>query len=401
MRKILSLLIILALALTPVLALAEGVSLTMGSWRVDDSVMVEALLAQYKETTGVEIVFQPNPSAQYNSVLRTQLDAGIGPDLLYARSYFTGRDLYENGFLMDVSDIPGLKENFVASSLEPWQNTDGTYFAVPFAAVSQVVYYNIDIFAENGLEIPQTWDEFIAVCDALQAAGITPLGNGLASNWDILECVFLGMLPNYVGGADSRALYESGEKKLNDEAFVQAYTDFQQLSKYFPDGFEALGNDDGVMMLALGQCAMVIDGSWSSVTQDEYGLNWSSFAFPVPAGHEAALCFHPDMGIAGNTKTEHPEEVKAFLAWLATPEGAQITADYLPTGFFPMINAPITFKNERVTDMLSLNEGRITDARFIWPNLMNLYDPMVEQLNKLARGETTPQEAADAIAVLQ
>jgi raffinose/stachyose/melibiose transport system substrate-binding protein len=329
-----------------------------------------------------------------------QLDAGTGPDLLYARSYETGRELYSAGFLQDVSDVPGVKENFVASSLEPWQNADGTLFAVPFAAVSQVIYYNKDIFAENNLEVPATWDEFIAVCDALKAAGVTPIGNGLASNWDILECVFLGMLPNYVGGAEERAKYESGEKKLNDEAFLQAYTDFTALTAYLPEGYASIGNDDGIMEFALGRTAMVIDGSWSCGTLDEYGVNWGSMAFPVPASGSAAVCFHPDMAIAGNAATAYPEEVKAFLAWIATPEGAQVAADYLPAGFFPMINAPITFKNERMTDILSLNEGKITDARFIWPSLMALYDPMLEQLNALTRGETTPQAAADAVAAL-
>ena len=124
-------------------------------------------------------------------------------------------------------------------------------------------------------------------------------------------------------------------------------------------------------------------------------------AFPAPAGNTPGVCFHPDMGITGNNATKHPEEVKAFLAWLATPEGAQITADYLPAGFFPMINAPITFQNERVTDILALNQGKTLDARFIWPKMMDYYTPMVEQLNAICRGETTPQAAADALAALQ
>ena len=105
--------------------------------------------------------------------------------------------------------------------------------------------------------------------------------------------------------------------------------------------------------------------------------------------------------ITGNTATKHPEEVKAFLAWLATPEGAQTTADYLPAGFFPMINAPITFQNERVTDILALNQGKTLDARFIWPKMMDYYTPMVEQLNAICRGETTPAAAADVLAALQ
>ena len=402
MKRILALVLVSMLALLPVLSLADSVQLTMGSWRNDDAVQVEQLLAKYRELTGVEIIFQPTVSPQYNAVLRTWLDAGTGPDLMYARSYATGRELYEAGFLMDCTDIPGVLENFIPSSREPWETLDGRMFAVPFAAVSQVVYYNKDIFAEQGIDtLPATWDEFVAVCDKLVEAGITPLSNGLAADWDILECVFLGMLPNYVGGAEERALYEAGEKKLNDDRFVQAYTDFATLAKYLPEGFESISNDDAVMIFATGRSAMFMNGSWSCADYDDFGTNWGAMAFPVPEGGFKALCFHPDMAIAGNAATEHPEEVKAFLAWIATPEGAQITADYLPAGFFPMINAPITFKNEGANEILSLNEGRITDARFIWPQMVDLYVPMLEQLNALARGETTPQEAADAVAALR
>ena len=400
MKKMLLLLLVVLMAAMPLAASAEAVSLTMASWRNDDAVKVQQLLDVYKEKTGVEIIFQPTQSSQYNSVLRLQLDAGTGADLMYARSYETGRELYDAGFLMDCSDIPGVKENFTESSLDPWRTTDGKMFAVPFAAVSQVIYYNKTLFEQAGCTVPTTWEEFLTVCQKLKDAGITPLANGLASEWDILECVFLGMLPNYVGGIEERAKYESGEKAMNDADMVAAYAAVQALAPYLPEGYASISNDDANMVFATEQSAMLMDGSWSCGNFDEYGLSWGVFAFPAPEGKTPALCFHPDMAITGNTKTQHPEEVKAFLAWIASPEGAQITADYLPAGFFPMINAPITFQNEHVNEILSLNAGRVTDARFIWPKMMSLYTPMLEQLNALVRGETQPQAAADAIAAI-
>lgn len=399
MKKFVLLLLVAMMVLTPVFASAEGVSLTMGSWRPDDADQVQVLLDKYKELTGVEIVYQPTQSSQYNATLRMQLDAGTAQDLFYSRSYETGKELFNAGFSMDCTDIPGLTENFAASSLEPWQNDDGKMFAVPFAAVSQVVYYNKTMFAENNIAIPNTLEEFLAVCETLKAAGITPLANGIASEWDILECVFLGMLPNYVGGAEERAKYESGEKKMNDEAFVAAFTDFAKLAPYLPEGFASVGNDEGPVQIGLSQAAMFIDGSWTCGTFAEYGVDVGAFAFPAPEGMTTRMCFHPDMAITGNTATEHPEEVTAFLTWLATPEGAQIAADSLPAGFFPMINSSITLKDEFCNEILSLNEGKELDARFVWPKLMDLYTPILEQLNSLCRGETTPEAAADAVAV--
>ncbi len=399
MKKLCSLLLVVLLAVLPLIASAEA-KLTMGSWRPDDTAQMNNLLALYKEKTGVEIEFQPINPADYNTALRTQLDGGIGPDLMYARAYAFGRDLSAAGFFYNCTDIPGLKENFSASSLEPWQNADGTMFAVPFAAVSHVVYYNKDLFAANKLEIPTTWEDFIKVCDTLKAAGVTPLANGIADNWDILEVCFLSMLPNYVGGAAERAKYESGEKKLNDEAFLAAYTDFASLAQYLDPGFSALTYNDSQVMFGSGRAAMFMDGSWSCGTYGDVGFEWGVFAVPARAGSETRLCFHPDMAITMNNATKSPEEAKAFLAWLCSPEGAAEASKVLPAGFFPMINATITIEEPHANEILALNQGKDTDARFVWPVFSELYKPMLEELNKLLKGETTPQAAADAVNTL-
>ncbi|MEG2037079.1 MAG: extracellular solute-binding protein, partial [Ruthenibacterium sp.] len=104
---------------------AEPVELTLGSWRTDDVAQMEKLLAAYKEVApNVTITFQPTNPPDYNATLRLQLDGGTGPDLMYARSYATGEELFDTGYFADCSDIPGLKDNFVASSLAPWQTKD-------------------------------------------------------------------------------------------------------------------------------------------------------------------------------------------------------------------------------------------------------------------------------------
>jgi len=69
---------------------------------------------------------------------------------------------------------------------------DGKLYAMPFCAFPGVVVYNKSLFRKAGLDpdaFPKTWDDFVATCEKLKAAGITPLafGNkgGLAN-----ECIF-------------------------------------------------------------------------------------------------------------------------------------------------------------------------------------------------------------------
>jgi raffinose/stachyose/melibiose transport system substrate-binding protein len=374
------------------------VTLVMGSWRADDAAQMNNLLAEYKKLKpNVTIQFRPTNPPDYNATLRLQLDGGTGPDLMYARSYAPGQELFHAGYFADCSDIPGVKQNFSAANLAPWQMPDGTIFAVPFAAVSHAVYYNKTIFQKESLSVPQTWEDFLALCGTLAAKGYTPLANGVADEWDILEVFYLGMLPNFVGGGSERAAYESGAKKLNDAGFIASFKAMADVAKYLPKGFESVTYNDSQALFNTQQAAMFMDGSWTAGVYANVSFEWGIFAMPAPQGRPTLITFHPDMAITYNKATKHPQECQEFLAWLASPEGAVAASKALPVGFFPMINAHITLADPHANEFLALNNGRDTDARFVWPRFLDIYAPMNQAVIKVLKGEQTPQQAANDI----
>jgi raffinose/stachyose/melibiose transport system substrate-binding protein len=376
---------------------SNKIELTMGSWRADDVTQMNELLNAYKEVApNVSIDFKPTNPSDYNTTLRLQLDSATGPDLMYARSYKTGQELFESGYFADCSNIEGLK-NFTDSNKAPWMSKDGKMFAVPFAAVSHAVYYNKDLFQKAGVSIPTTWEEFMQVCATLDKKGITPLANGLADEWDILETFFLGTLPNYVGGAKERVKYENGEKMFTGKEFVNALTAMRDVAKYCPKGFESVTYNDSQVLFATGKTAMFIDGSWTVGTYKDSPFDWGIFAIPAPKGSKTIITFHPDMAITMNTKTKYPKEAMAFLSWLCTPSGAKTASKYLPAGFFPMINVPIEIALPQANEFLALNNGKETDARFVWPVLLDLYAPMDQAVISIMKGEITPIQGANKI----
>lgn len=396
MKKILVSMLAIMLLVTTVAGACAEATLTMGSWRADDVDQMTGLFNLYKESTGVQIDFQPTTPADYNATLRLQLENGTGPDMMLARSYATGAALFNDGYFADVTDLKGLKDNFTTDMLAPW-TTEGKTFAVPIVAVTHAVYYNKDIFAANKLEVPTTYEEFLTVCDTLKAAGVTPLANGVAEEWDILECFFLGMLPNYIGGSAERILYETGEKKLNDEAFVKAYTDMGKVAPYLPEGFEAVTYNDSQVLFATGKAAMFMDGSWTVGTYGDADFEWGTFAMPAPEGMTTNITFHLDAAIGMNPATKYPEEAKAFLAWICTQEGANALSTYLPAGMYPVSNLPVTIEDPHSNDLLALTQGKTTDVRFVWPALMDLYSPMNQAVIAVLKGTSTPQAAADSV----
>jgi raffinose/stachyose/melibiose transport system substrate-binding protein len=373
-----------------------GVTLVMGSWRADDVVQMNALLAEYKKVKpDVTIQFRPTNPPDYNATLRLQLDGGTGPDLMYARSYAPGQELFNAGYFADCSDIPGVKQNFSAANLAPWQMPDGKAFAVPFAAVSHAVYYNKTIFQKEGLAIPQTWEDFLSLCATLASQGYTPLANGIAEEWDILEVLYLGMLPNFIGGPSARADYESGAKKLNDANFVASFQAMADVAKYLPRGYESVTYNDSQALFNTQQAVMFMDGSWTAGVYADAPFDWGLFAMPAPGGRSTLITFHPDMAITYNKATKYPQECRDFLAWIASPEGAAIASKALPVGFFPMINASIKLDDPHANEFLALNNGKDTDARFVWPKFLDLYAPMNQAVIRVVRGQQTPQQAAN------
>jgi raffinose/stachyose/melibiose transport system substrate-binding protein len=370
--------------------------LTMGSWRADDVAQMNNLLKEYKKIKpNVEIQFRPTNPPDYNATLRLQLEGGTGPDLMYARSYATGQELFRSGYFGDCSDIPGVKENFTASNAAPWQMPDGKFFAVPFAAVSHAVYYNKTIFNKEKLSIPQTWEDFLALCATLVSRGYTPLANGIADEWDILEVYYLGMLPNFIGGAADRQQYERGTKRLNDANFVASFQAMADSAKYLPKGYESVTYNDSQALFSTQQAVMFMDGSWTASVYSNVSFEWGLFAMPAPRGKNTAITFHPDMAITYNAKTKYPQECREFLAWLASREGATTASKALPLGFFPMINFPIQLTDAHANEFLGLNRGKETDARFVWPKFMDMYAPMNQAVIRVIKGEITPRQAAD------
>lgn len=400
-RRGLVVVLVLALLALPLAASAQTVELTLGSWRVDDVAQVQKLLdAFHAKHPNIRIKFTPTNPPDYNAVLRTQLTGGTGPDLMYVRSYKVGQDLYADGFLEPLTELlPILEENYAVGSLEAW-SLDGVPFAVPFMAVSHGIYYNVDLFKKHNLEIPQTWEELLAVAEKLKAAGVIPFANGSKDEWDMNEIVFMNLLPNFIGGRDARLEYETGQVPFNDEKMVSAFQALQDLAPYLPVGQEGVSYYDAQQLFLLGRAAMFFGGSWDVAffVASEPDFEWSVFATPAPEGRPQVVCFHPDAGLGLNAASPHKEAGLAFLKWVTSAEAAQILADEIP-GFYPLNVNPIQIQSKHANDFYALSEGKEVDARFVWPVLQagepNGY--LLTQTAALAvvKGSMTPQEAAD------
>jgi raffinose/stachyose/melibiose transport system substrate-binding protein len=384
-------------------AASDPVTLTMGSWRVDDTAQINRLLeacnAQYPHIT---IQFDPTNPPDYNAVLRTQLEGGTAPDLFYLRSFSTSRNLFEEGFLEPLADLPGLNENFDDAARAPWATDDGVPYGVPFIAVSHGIYYNQDMFTELGLQVPTSWEELLVVAQAIQDAGLIPFANASGDEWTIAEIVFMNIAPNFIGGREGRLEYLSGDRCFNDENAVAAFQGVADLAPYLPEGQSALTYYDSQQLFLLGDAAMWLGGSWDIpfFELEAPDFEWSVFPVPAPAGQPEHVTFHLDAGMGLNAASSHKEEARLFLEWMTTSEFAEMFGNELP-GFFPVRSQAPALTNEHANAFMAMNAGRGLDVRWAWPVLLDGspdgYTLMQNGAVGIVNGTMTPQQAADAL----
>jgi raffinose/stachyose/melibiose transport system substrate-binding protein len=363
---------------------------------------MEAILDAFHEAhPNITIEFDPTNPPDYNATLQSQFETGNAPDLMYLRSFATGRGLYDQGFLADISDLPGLEENFSEAALSVWSTEDGVHYGVPFIAVSHGIYYNMDLFEELGLEVPTTWEELMTVAETLDSEGYDAFANASGDPWTIAEIVFMNLAPNYIGGYEGRMAYLNGERCFNDENAVAAFQAVADIGQYVPDDNSALTYYDSQQIFLLGEAGMWFGGSWDIpfFESEEPDFDWSVFAVPAPEGQEMEyVTFHLDAGMGMNAETEHPEEARMFLEWMTTPEFAAMLGNQLP-GFFPLNQTAPALDNDHADAFLKLNEGRGLDVRWAWEGLLdgepNGYTLMQDNAIAVLNGDMTAQEAAD------
>ncbi len=382
---------------------AQNVVLVMGSWRPDDVEQMNEILARFHEQhPHITIRFDPTSPPEYDAALQAQLAGGTGPDLFYLRSFTKSRQLFEQGYLEPLDDLPGLRESFEPTMRAPWSTDEGLPYGVPFIATSHGIYYNRDLFEELGLGIPTTWEDLLATAQTIQEAGLTPFANASGDTWTIAEIVFMNLAPNFIGGREGRMAYLAGERCFNDEHMVAAFQAVRDLAPYLPKNQQLLTYYESQQLFLQGTAAMWLGGSWDIpfFEQENPDFEWSIFAPPPPAGQPAYVTFHLDAGMGLNAASPHKAEAKEFLAWMTTPEFGALLGNELP-GFFPMHTDVPPLENEHANTFLTLNEGRGTDVRLAWEKLRegtpDGYELMEEGAVAVLKGQMTPQEAADAL----
>ncbi|MCG7519328.1 ABC transporter substrate-binding protein [Ruegeria sp. Ofav3-42] len=381
-------------------AYAEDVTLIIESWRNDDlTLWQEQIIPAFEaKHPGIKLQFTPSAPAEYNAVLNSKLDAGSAGDLITCRPFDASLALYEAGHLTDLSSVEAMS-NFSDVAKSAWQTDDGSAsFCVPMASVIHGFIYNKDAFAELGIEVPTTEDEFFVALDKIKEDGTyIPMAMGTNDQWEAATMGYNNIGPNYWKGEEGRQALIAGEQKLTDEPWTAPYATLARWGQYLGDGYEAQTYPDSQNIFTLGRAAIYPAGSWEIAgfnTQADFEMG----AFKPPVQNAGDTCYisdHTDIGIGMNAATEHPEAAETFLAWVASPEFAEIFGNAVP-GFFPLSNTPVELQDPLAKEFVGWRDECESTIRSTYqilsrgtPNLENeTWGASVAAI----KGASTPEE---------
>lgn len=386
----------------------EEIVLKFASWRLDDESRINEINAEYKKIKpNVTIEFVPvkilEKVVEYNDQLETLLRSEVGADVVYLMSFELGENIYKKGLLLPLNnEFPELKD-FPKVAVDAWTSKDRTIYGVPAAGVAHGVYYRKDIFNKYGLEEPETWSDFIKVCETLKNNGEVPISQGSIPGWTLYEIVFSGLGATFYKGEEGRRGLIDGSLKFTDKPFMSAFKSLYDLKKYFPEDYKTL--DYAVMQqrFGSGNAAMFIGGSWDISIFSDFGLKDKIGWFPPPKinkNDKTQLCFHTDAAFGINKKSRHLKEAIEYVKWTASPEYAQLFMDKLP-GFFSYTPGDHKLNNELAKKMIDVIGKSDVTIRTTWDKL-SAQEPsgnvlMREALIKMYNDEFTPEETANYI----
>lgn len=263
----------------------------------------------------------------FKQQIRTFLASDNPPDVL---TWFAGnrmRFFADNQLLLNLDDMyaeQGLEEKFPQGILEVSKGNDGHYYFMPTSYYHWAVYYRPSLFEEAKVEVPETWEDFLAVCDALSAAGKTPLTIGTQAPWTAAAWFdYFNMRTN---GPEFHIELMDGKQAYNSQEVKDAFGHWKELldrNAFIPQP-EAYMWQDALTPMVQGDAAMYLMGRFildSYPDESEDDLDF--FRFPiidagVKVGEDA-----PTDGFFAAAKTDNVDGAHALLGYIGSAESQQ------------------------------------------------------------------------------
>lgn len=328
LRSVLSVLLVLFMIMgLSAVALAQEVELEFFQNKQEAVETFDKLIEKFEEENP-NINIEQNHVPDAETVLKSRLAKNNIPDIMGLGGNYTYGMIADAGILKNFDNASYLTDTQKAYREMIQDLYDGnSNYGVPFTANANTVLYNKAKFAELGLDIPKTWDEFIATAETIKENGGTPFYLTFKDAWT-------GMVPWNSLAANLQGENFIEKRKENETTFKESYQKVAErmykLLDYGQEDVFGFGYNQGNQAFANGKSFMYIQGVWAinPILESNPDIQLGAFALPaVNDADENMLVSGVDTVLTINKNADHPEAAEKFIKFLLEEENAQFYID--------------------------------------------------------------------------
>ncbi|MFJ5266052.1 ABC transporter substrate-binding protein [Streptomyces sp. NPDC088387] len=289
---------------------------------------MEDLVSAYGKKGSKRVSLNTVAAETFRTQLPTYLTSSNPPDVY---TWYPGSvaDAYaKKNLLLELDDVwaesPDLKQ-YSKALQSLCTASSGKKVFVPTTYYWWGMFYRKSNFEKWGVSEPQSWDDFLDMCDKLKTKGISPIGLGAGGNTPWVASAWFDYLNIRINGATYHRELLAGRHRFDDPEVRKVFDRWREVLPFFdPDG-TAVAFQDASTSLLNGRSGTMLIGTFFADAAPKDALDdIDFFRFPiidpkVPVAEEA-----PTDGYFATARTGRKDDVGALLQYLATPEAQEI-----------------------------------------------------------------------------
>ncbi|MHB0896368.1 MAG: ABC transporter substrate-binding protein [Spirochaetales bacterium] len=323
-------------------AMAEETVLQWWSWDVELKAKNEAIIKKFEaQNPGVKIELTTLSTSEYWTKIRLLGNQKKLPDVFEMSSGYI-EEWARDKLLLDLGPFINSsfnKNDYYMSVFDAGKDIagQGKYYALPFALVTTVLFYNMDMFDKAGLAYPNskwTWDDFR---NAARKLTIDKNKDGIIDQWGFWFYGRYAQIEPWIFANDGELLDKATMSYKPDAKAIEAMrflTDLVLKDKSAPSkkAMSAYRQQD---VFPQGVSAMWVDGSWNidnNRTVADKNMRWGIADIPAgPSGTRKYVNGWPDY-VALSPYTKNTDLAWKFAKFIS---GEGLSLDMYMAGKIP------------------------------------------------------------------
>ncbi len=316
--------IFLIVLLVPKNQTPKEVKLTWwGLW--EDTRGVQLAIDDFQRANpNITIEYVKQDPKQYRGRLTTRIQNGTGPDVF--RYHNSWVPMLSTVLLPLSSDVitPEEFEKVYPQVIQDDLTKKGAIYGIPLGADTLAMFANTELFEKAGLQVPNTWEEFVSISRKLtvkdpETDKIKTAGAALGTYTNITHASDIVSMLFVQQGVDMVALTDTANIK-RQEAALNFYAAFAKGEQNVWDGTL----DESLLAFAQGNVGLYFGYSWDIFRIQKISDSLRFKVYPVPGlqgGKNATIAGYWVEG--ASSKGKNQKEALLFMKYLARPETAQ------------------------------------------------------------------------------